>query len=79
MANSEESLSARVSDVQRAEVDRRQTMATLSRNEALGLKCGRASRGVLQEVPVDVGQRIGPERIWRASLIPRGFGPASDC
>jgi HlyD family secretion protein len=59
LAQSEQSLSARLA-VQRAEVDRRQTMATLRRNEALGLKIRAGVAGVLQEVPVDVGQRIGP-------------------
>jgi HlyD family secretion protein len=59
LVNSEQSLSARLA-VQRAEVDRRQTMSTLRRNEALGLKVRASVAGVLQEVPVDVGQRIGP-------------------
>jgi HlyD family secretion protein len=59
LANTEESLSARL-DVQRAEVDRRQTMATLRRNEALGLKVRAGVSGVLQDVAVDAGQRIGP-------------------
>jgi HlyD family secretion protein len=59
LANSEKSLAARL-DVQRAEVERRQTMATLRRNEALGLKIRAGVNGMLQEVPVEAGQRIGP-------------------
>jgi HlyD family secretion protein len=59
LANSEGSLSARLS-VQRAEVERRQTLATLRRNEALGLSVRAGVGGVVQEVPVDAGQRIGP-------------------
>src|SRR5262245_38662207 len=59
LANSEQSVAARL-EVQRAEVERRQTMATLRRNEDLGLKVRTGMAGVLQEVPVDVGQRIGP-------------------
>jgi HlyD family secretion protein len=59
LANSEKSLAARL-EVQQAEVQRRRTMATLRRNEALGLKIRAGVPGVLQQVPVDVGQRIGP-------------------
>src|SRR5262245_25453864 len=57
LANTEQSFAARL-EVQRAEVERRQTMAMLRRNEALGLKVRAGMAGVLQEVPVDVGQRI---------------------
>jgi HlyD family secretion protein len=59
LTNSEESFNARLA-VQRAEVDRRQTLATLRRDEALGLKVRAGVAGVVQEVPVDAGQRIGP-------------------
>ena len=59
LANSEKSLAARL-EVQHAEVQRRQTMATLRRDEALGLKIRAGVAGVLQQVPVEVGQRIGP-------------------
>jgi HlyD family secretion protein len=59
LTNTEQSVSARL-EVQRAEVERRQTMATLRRNEALGLKVRAGMAGVLQEVAVDVGQRISP-------------------
>jgi HlyD family secretion protein len=59
LVNGEQSVAARL-DVQRAEVEGRQTMATLRRNEALGLKIRAGVPGVLQEVPVDVGQRITP-------------------
>jgi HlyD family secretion protein len=59
LVNGEQSVAARL-DVQRAEVEGRQTMATLRRNEALGLKIRSGVPGVLQEVPVDVGQRITP-------------------
>jgi HlyD family secretion protein len=59
LTNTEQSVAARL-EVQRAEVERRQTMATLRRNEALGLKVRAGMAGVLQEVAVDVGQRISP-------------------
>ena len=59
LTNSEQSLAARL-EVQRTEVDRRKTMAALRRNEALGLKVRAGVDGVVQEVPVAVGQRIGP-------------------
>lgn len=59
LANSEKSLAARL-EVQQTEVERRLTMATLRRNEALGLKIRAGVAGVLQQVPVEVGQRIGP-------------------
>ncbi len=59
LVNSQQSLAVRL-EVQRAEVDRRETMATLRRNEALGLKVRAGVAGVLQEVPVEEGQSIGP-------------------
>jgi HlyD family secretion protein len=46
--------------VQHGEVQRRQTMAALRRSEATGLKIRSGVKGVLQEVPVQVGQRISP-------------------
>jgi HlyD family secretion protein len=46
--------------VQQSEVKRRETMATLRRSEATGLRIRAGVAGVLQEVPVQVGQRIGP-------------------
>jgi len=59
LENSRQSVAARLA-VQQAEVDRRRTMATLRRNEAVGLKVRAGIAGVLQEVPVDAGQRITP-------------------
>jgi HlyD family secretion protein len=59
LASTENTLATRL-DVQLAEVQRRQTMAALRRTEALGLKVRAGVAGVLQEVPVQVGQRIGP-------------------
>jgi HlyD family secretion protein len=59
LASTERTLAVRL-DVQQAEVQRRQTMATLRRNEAVGLKVRAGVSGVLQEVPVEVGQRITP-------------------
>jgi HlyD family secretion protein len=59
LRNSEKTLSVKL-EVQRAEVQRRQTMAALRRSEATGLKVRAGVAGVLQEVPVEVGQRIGP-------------------
>jgi HlyD family secretion protein len=59
LVNSETSLAARL-EVQQTEVQRRRTMVTLRRNEALGLKIRAGVAGVLQQVPVEVGQRIGP-------------------
>jgi HlyD family secretion protein len=59
LANSEKSLPARL-QVQETEVQRRRTMAALRRIEASGLKIRAGVAGVLQQVPVDVGQRIGP-------------------
>jgi HlyD family secretion protein len=59
LLNSRQSVSARLA-VQQAEIERTQTMATLRRNAALGLKVRAGIAGVLQQVPVDVGQRISP-------------------
>lgn len=59
LASTERTLAVRL-DVQQAEVQRRQTMATLRRSEALGLKVRAGVSGVLQEVPVEEGARIGP-------------------
>jgi len=59
LAGTERSLAARL-DVQQAEVERRRTIAALRRSEATGLKVRAGVAGVLQEVPVEVGQRIDP-------------------
>src|SRR5687768_8305807 len=59
LANSERTLAVKLS-VQQSEVRRRETMAALRRSEATGLKIRAGVKGVLQEVPVQVGQRIGP-------------------
>ena len=59
LANTEKTLDVRL-DVQQAEVDRRKAMATLRRSEATGLRIRAGVSGVLQEVAVAVGQRIGP-------------------
>ncbi|HKY21401.1 MAG TPA: HlyD family efflux transporter periplasmic adaptor subunit [Vicinamibacterales bacterium] len=59
LANTEKTLAVRL-DVQQAEVDRRKTMSALRRSEATGLRIRAGVSGVLQEVPVEVGQRIGP-------------------
>ena len=57
--NTEKTLAVKL-DVQQAEVERRKTMAALRRSEATGLRIRAGVAGVLQEVPVQVGQRIGP-------------------
>ena len=59
LANSERTLAVKLA-VQQSEVKRRETMAALRRAEATGLKIRAGVAGVLQEVPVQVGQRIGP-------------------
>src|SRR5688572_6107623 len=59
LANSERTLAVKLA-VQQSEVRRRETMAALRRSEATGLKIRAGVSGVLQEVPVQVGQRIGP-------------------
>ena len=59
LANSERTLAVKLA-VQQSEVKRRETMAALRRSEATGLKIRAGVAGVLQEVPVQVGQRIGP-------------------
>jgi HlyD family secretion protein len=59
LKNTEQTLAVRL-EMQQSEVQRRQTVATLRRAEATGLKIRAGVAGVLQEVPVQVGQRIGP-------------------
>ena len=59
LTNSRQTVSARMA-VQQADVERSQAIATLRRNEALGLKVRAGIAGVLQEVPVEEGQRISP-------------------
>jgi HlyD family secretion protein len=59
LANSERTLAVKLA-VQQSEVQRRETVAALRRQEATGLKIRAGFSGVLQEVPVQVGQRIGP-------------------
>ena len=59
LANTERTLAVKL-EVQQAEVERRRTMAALRRSEATGLRIRAGVAGVLQEVPVQVGQRIGP-------------------
>jgi HlyD family secretion protein len=59
LANTEKTLAVKL-EVQQAEVERRRTMAALRRSEATGLKIRAGVAGVLQEVPVQVGQRISP-------------------
>jgi HlyD family secretion protein len=59
LASSRNSVSARL-EVQRAEVDQRQAMAILKRNQAAALEVRAGVAGVLQQVPVEVGQRVAP-------------------
>lgn len=59
LANTERTLAIKL-EVQQGEVERRRTMAALRRSEATGLRIRAGVAGVLQEVPVQVGQRIGP-------------------
>ena len=59
LANSEKTLAVKLA-VQASEVKRREAIAALRRDEATGLKIRAGVAGVLQEVPVQVGQRIGP-------------------
>lgn len=59
LANSERTLAVKLK-VQQSEVQRRETIAALRRSEATGLRIRAGVTGVLQEVPVQVGQRIGP-------------------
>ena len=59
LQNTEKTLAVRL-DMQQAEVQRRQTIAALRRAEATGLKVRAGVGGVLQEVPVQVGQRVAP-------------------
>jgi HlyD family secretion protein len=46
--------------VQRARVEQRRTMARLRRDQVLQLKVRAGLTGVLQQVPVEVGQRVTP-------------------
>src|SRR5262245_56681997 len=59
LANSEKTLAVKLA-VQQSEVRRRETVAALRRQEATGLKIRAGFSGVLQEVPVQVGQRVAP-------------------
>ena len=59
LANSERTLAVKLA-VQQSEIRRRETMAALRRSEATGLKIRAGVAGVLQEVPVQVGERISP-------------------
>jgi HlyD family secretion protein len=59
LENTEKTLAVKL-EVQAAEVQRRRTMAELRRGESEGLKVRAGVAGVLQEVPVEAGQRIGP-------------------
>lgn len=59
LASAELSRLARL-EAQQTEVEQRQAVATLRRNEALGLNVRAGVNGVLQEVPVQVGQQISP-------------------
>lgn len=59
LSNSERSIAASL-DVQQAEVDQRATVASLRRREADALKVRAGVAGVLQLVPVEVGQRVAP-------------------
>ena len=59
LENSERTLAVKLA-VQQSEVKRRETIAALRRSEATGLRIRAGVTGVLQEVPVQVGQRIGP-------------------
>jgi len=71
LANSERTLAVKLA-VQQSEVKRRETMAVLRRAEATGLKIRAGVAGVLQEVPVQVGQRIAQERTSREWSTRRG-------
>ena len=59
LANSESTLAVKL-PCSNPKSRRRETMAALRRSEATGLKIRAGVAGVLQEVPVQVGQRIGP-------------------
>lgn len=59
LASAELSRLARL-EAQQTEVEQRQAIATLRKNEALGLNVRAGVDGVLQEVPVQVGQQISP-------------------
>jgi HlyD family secretion protein len=59
LKSSENSVSARL-DVKQADVDQRQSIATLRRSQVDALKVRAGFAGVLQQVPVEVGQQVGP-------------------
>jgi HlyD family secretion protein len=59
LKSSENSVTARL-DVKQADVDQRQSIATLRRSQVDALKVRAGFAGVLQQVPVEVGQRVGP-------------------
>ena len=59
LKSSENSVTARL-DVKQADVDQRQSIATLRRSQVEALKVRAGFAGVLQQVPVEVGQRVGP-------------------
>jgi hypothetical protein len=59
LSGTERSVAARL-DVQQAEVDQRQALATLRRTQAAELEVRAGMAWVLQQVPVEVGQRVAP-------------------
>ncbi len=59
LAMAAESVTAQLA-VQQAEVDRLRTLYTLRRNQVQALRVQAGSDGVLQQVPVEVGQRVTP-------------------
>jgi HlyD family secretion protein len=59
LENTEKTLAVKL-EVQQSEVERRRMIAALRRSEATGLRIRAGVVGVLQEVPVEVGQRIDP-------------------
>lgn len=59
LASNAESVQARLA-VQRAAVDQRHALAELRRSELRALRVRAGITGVVQQVPVDVGQRVAP-------------------
>lgn len=59
LASNAESVQARLA-VQRAAVDQRRALAELRRSELRALRVRAGITGVVQQVPVDVGQRVAP-------------------
>jgi len=59
LKSSENSIAARLEEKQ-ADVDQRQSIATLRRNQVAALRVRAGVSGVLQQVPVEVGSRVGP-------------------